>query len=174
MLWPFESATVAEFASLTSTEAFAFGLGANVMVPKKNKMSIDMAAPGTTLSTTISRHDKVVSSAPTAKGANASPTLPPMPCNDSAKPLRLGNMLPNKGMAVGCHKLLPMPTSITQMSSIQYCELKPIMRYGKPTQKSERAINWPFLPHTSTNMPPGTFEMAPAAYWHVMMKPIWL
>ena len=87
-----------------------------------------MAAPGMTFNTTISRHDNVVSSTPTASGANASPTLPPMPCSDSAMPLRVGNMRPSSGMAVGCHRLLPTPTSITQMSSIQYWVLKPISR----------------------------------------------
>ena len=83
-------------------------------------------------------------------------------------------MRPSNGMAVGCHRLLPIPTSITHNNSIQYSVVKPINKYGKPTQKRDRAISWPFLPHTSTSMPPGTFEMAPAAYWQVMMKPIWL
>ena len=91
-------------------------MGANVSVPMKNKMSMAMAAPGTTFNTTISRQDKVVSKAPTAKGANASPTLPPMPCKDNAKPLRCGNMRPSRGMAVGCHRLLPMPTKTTSAS----------------------------------------------------------
>ena len=144
------------------------------MAPRKYKIKIDMAAPGSTLMITISRQDKVVSKAPTAKGAKASPTLPPMPCSESAKPFRAGNMRPNKGIAVGCHRLLPMPTSITQTSSIQYAVEKPISKYGKPTQNSDKAINWPFLPHMSTSMPPGTLEIAPAAYWQVMMKPIWL
>ena len=52
--------------------------------------------------------------------------------------------------------------------------MKPIRRYGKPTQKSEVAISTPFLPTVSTSTPPGMFATAPAMYWQVMMRPIWL
>ena len=67
-------------------------------------------------------------------------------------------------MAVGCHKLLPIPTNMAQASSTQYVEVNPIKKYGKPTQNSDMAINWPFLPQMSTSIPPGMLEIAPAAY----------
>ena len=41
-----------------------------------------------------------------------------------------------------------------------------------PPGHSEIAISRPFLPTVSTSMPPGTFDTAPAMYWHVMMRPI--
>ena len=91
-------------------------------------MSMDMMAPGTTFNITIWCHENTLSKAPTANGASASPILPPMPCKDKAKPLRSGNIFPRRGIAVGCHKLLPIPTNIAHTSSIQYVLVNPIKK----------------------------------------------
>jgi len=52
-------------------------------------------------------------------GAMASPRLPPMAWIDTTSPRRRGNLRASSGMAVGCQRLLPMPTSAAQTSSIQ-------------------------------------------------------
>ena len=52
--------------------------------------------------------------------------------------------------------------------------MKLISRYGKPTQNSDTAIKRPLRPTVSTSTPPGTLATAPAMYWQVITRPIWL
>ncbi len=49
-----------------------------------------ITTPGTRFTITMLRQDMTASSPPTASGASASPTLPPMPCTESTSPLRSG------------------------------------------------------------------------------------
>src|SRR6516164_10008408 len=76
------------------------------------------------------------------------------------------------GIAAGCQRLLPTPTSAEQTSSSQYVWVSPISKYGTPTHSIEIAIGIVLRLTKSTAKPPGTLEMAPTRYWHVMIAPI--
>src|SRR3974377_950546 len=89
---------------------------------------------------TTSRQLKIVSSAPDAHGAIAPPRFPTIPGRAAASPRLSGNRCASNGIAAGCQRLLPTPTSAEQTSSSQYVWVSPISKYGTPTHSIEIAI----------------------------------